>query len=86
MSFVFVCISREPGTYFMGQSKVDFSRWGFPTVTRLTSSEFYSLGTFVVDWQWKQASDALDYLYKKGLISDYTWNKKAYARMLTQTE
>ncbi|TBL69324.1 hypothetical protein EYB31_36295 [Paenibacillus thalictri] len=41
---------------------------------------------FEHDWQWKLLGDALDGLYKKGLISDYTWAEKAYKRELTQSE
>ncbi|MEI7027170.1 glycoside hydrolase family 73 protein [Paenibacillus sp. y28] len=38
------------------------------------------------DWQWKQLGDALDGLYRLGLISDYTWAEKAYNRKLTVSE
>ncbi|MEI7027920.1 glycoside hydrolase family 73 protein [Paenibacillus sp. y28] len=38
------------------------------------------------DWQWKQLGDALDGLYHKGLLSDYTWAEKAYNRQLTPSE
>ncbi|MNI28634.1 N-acetylmuramoyl-L-alanine amidase [compost metagenome] len=38
------------------------------------------------DWQWKQVGDALDGLYRKGLLSDYGWAKKAYTRQLTISE
>lgn len=38
------------------------------------------------DWQWKQLGDALDTLYKKGLISDYSWVEKAYSRKLNNSE
>ncbi|MEI7027220.1 DUF1906 domain-containing protein [Paenibacillus sp. y28] len=38
------------------------------------------------DWQWKQLGDALDGLYHKGLISDYTWAEKAYNRELTSSQ
>lgn len=41
---------------------------------------------FDEDWQWKMLGDALDGLYKKGVISDYTWAEKAYTRKLTQSE
>ncbi|MEI7027223.1 M15 family metallopeptidase [Paenibacillus sp. y28] len=39
--------------------------------------------SFEADWQWKQLGDALDGLYHRGLISDYTWAEKAYNRKLT---
>lgn len=38
------------------------------------------------DWQWKMLGNALDGLYKKGLLSDYTWAEKAYGESLTSTE
>lgn len=41
---------------------------------------------FENDWQWKLLGDALDGLYKKGLISDYLWAEKAYTRKLTHSE
>lgn len=41
---------------------------------------------FEHDWQWKMLGDALDGMYRKGLISDYTWAEKAYNRQLTSTE
>lgn len=41
---------------------------------------------FEADWQWEQLGEALDGLYKKGLINDYGWAEKAYTRQLTQTE
>ncbi|WP_409343134.1 glycoside hydrolase family 73 protein [Paenibacillus sp. MBLB4367] len=41
---------------------------------------------FENDWQWKMLGDALDGLYRKGVVSDYTWAEKAYKRELTQSE
>ncbi|CAG7617085.1 hypothetical protein PAESOLCIP111_01979 [Paenibacillus solanacearum] len=41
---------------------------------------------FEHDWQWKMLGDALDGLYRNGLIADYTWAEKAYNRELTGTE
>ncbi|RAV18899.1 hypothetical protein DQG23_24255 [Paenibacillus contaminans] len=41
---------------------------------------------FEHDWQWKMLGDALDGLYNKGVISDWTWAEKAYMRKLTQSE
>ncbi|MDQ0899138.1 N-acetylmuramoyl-L-alanine amidase family protein [Paenibacillus sp. V4I7] len=38
------------------------------------------------DWQWQMLGDALDGLYNKGIISEYSWVEKAYSRKLTQTE
>ncbi|WP_223192709.1 peptidoglycan recognition protein family protein [Paenibacillus sedimenti] len=38
------------------------------------------------DWQWKMLGDALDGLYKKGLLSDHTWVEKAYNHELKQSE
>lgn len=38
------------------------------------------------EWQWQMLGDALDGLFKKGLISDYTWVEKAYKQELKQTE
>lgn len=38
------------------------------------------------DWQWTQLGDALDGLYRKGLLTDYRWAEKAYARQLTVAE
>ncbi|MDQ1909626.1 glycoside hydrolase family 73 protein [Paenibacillus sp. GD4] len=38
------------------------------------------------DWQWKQLGDALDGLYKKGLLTDYRWAERAYRKDLTVTE
>ncbi|MEF3313517.1 N-acetylmuramoyl-L-alanine amidase [Paenibacillus sp. GYB004] len=37
-------------------------------------------------WQWKMLGDALDGLYRKGLLGDYGWATKAYEGKLTQTE
>lgn len=37
-------------------------------------------------WQWKMLGDAIDGLYKKGIIGDYTWAEKAYTGTLTQSE
>ena len=37
-------------------------------------------------WQWKMLGDALDGLYRKGIISDYTWAEKAYKQELTPDE
>jgi N-acetylmuramoyl-L-alanine amidase len=41
---------------------------------------------FENDWQWTMLGDALDGLYKQGLLRDYTWAEKAYTRQLTTTE
>lgn len=41
---------------------------------------------FNEDWQWKMLGDALDGMYKKCLITDYTWATKAYNREMTQSE
>ncbi|CAG7623118.1 glycoside hydrolase family 73 protein [Paenibacillus allorhizosphaerae] len=38
------------------------------------------------DWQWNMLGDALEGLYRKGLLSDYIWVEKAYNRQLTGTE
>lgn len=38
------------------------------------------------EWQWQMLGDALDGLYNKGIISEYSWVEKAYSRKLTQTE
>jgi N-acetylmuramoyl-L-alanine amidase len=38
------------------------------------------------DWQWKMLGDALDGIYKKGLLSDHTWAEKAYKHELKQSE
>lgn len=37
-------------------------------------------------WQWKMLGDALDGMYRKGLIGDYTWAEKAYTATLTSAE
>lgn len=37
-------------------------------------------------WQWKMLGDALDGLFRKGLLSDYKWAEKAYSGTLTATE
>lgn len=37
-------------------------------------------------WEWKMLGDSLDGLYRKGIISDYTWAEKAYKGQLTQEE
>lgn len=37
-------------------------------------------------WQWKMLGDVLDGLYKKRVITDYTWAEKAYTGKLTQSE
>jgi len=41
---------------------------------------------FEHDWMWKQLGDSLDGLYRKGVISDYSWVEKAYTRKLTKSE
>jgi len=38
------------------------------------------------DWQWNMLGDALDGLYKQGLITDNSWVEKAYKQTLTQSE
>jgi hypothetical protein len=37
-------------------------------------------------WQWKMLGDSLDGLYRKGVISDYTWAEKAYKKELSHSE
>jgi len=38
------------------------------------------------EWQWKQLGDALEGMYKKGLLTDHRWVQRAYARELTVSE
>ncbi|MCY9593708.1 peptidoglycan L-alanyl-D-glutamate endopeptidase [Paenibacillus chitinolyticus] len=58
-----------------------------PAVTLIQEEDMeVEVLVFEHDWMWKQLGDSLDGLYRKGVISDYTWAEKAYTRKLTKSE
>ncbi|WNR44878.1 glucosaminidase domain-containing protein [Paenibacillus roseipurpureus] len=64
----------------------DNEQLGFRLATEKEEEDMAKPMQLENDWQWKMLSDALDGLYKKGVLTDHQWAEKAYNHALSPTE